>query len=170
MSSRARRWLELLHRIETGILAALLGVLVVLSAAQIALRNLLDTSVTWGDPLLRVLVLWVGLLGALAASREDRQISVDVLSRLLSGRARSAAEAVTAVFTTLITGLLAYHAARFVLSELQAGSPGFGAAPAWALEAILPVGFGLIALRYAILSAVRVRALVGHGAGREAEP
>ena len=96
------RLLDALHRIEDLTLALLLLGMIALAAAQIALRNLFDTSLSWGDPLLRMSVLWVGLLGALAASRDDRQITVDVLSRLLGGRAKTAARAFTSLFTAAV--------------------------------------------------------------------
>jgi TRAP-type C4-dicarboxylate transport system permease small subunit len=105
------------------------------------------------DPMLRVMVLWVGLLGAVTASREGRQISVDVLSRLLSGRARAAVAALTSLFTAGVSAVLAYHGARFVMSEHEFASVAFSGIPAWMLESVIPFAFAAIALRY-----------LGHGA------
>ena len=46
-----------LHRIEDGILFLLMGALVILSCAQILLRNWFDISFLWVDPATRHLVL-----------------------------------------------------------------------------------------------------------------
>jgi len=58
------RWLG---AAEDVLLVVLLAVMIGLAAWQIVARNMLDTAIIWGDPLLRTLVLWVGFLGAVAA-------------------------------------------------------------------------------------------------------
>jgi TRAP-type C4-dicarboxylate transport system permease small subunit len=148
-----------LHRVEDAVLAALLGAIVLLAPLQIALRELFGTGLAWADPLLRALVLWVGLLGALAASRDGRQISIDAISRVLPARARAAAGALTSLFTAGISGLVAYHGARFVHSELRFESVAFSGIPAWLLESVIPFAFGWIALRYLLLALAEARAL-----------
>ncbi len=140
-------------------LALLLLALIVLASAQIALRNLFDTGLVWGDPLSRMLVLWLGMLGALAATRDDRQITVDVLSRPLRGRARSATRALTSLFAAAVTALLAYHAGRFVAFDREAGVAAVAGLPAWHFELVMPFAFGLIGLRYALRTAAQLRAL-----------
>jgi TRAP-type C4-dicarboxylate transport system permease small subunit len=140
-----------LHRVEDAALAVLLGAIVLLAPLQITLRELFETGLAWADPLLRALVLWVGLLGALAASRDGRHISIDAISRVLPARARAAAGVLTSLFTAGISGLVAYHGARFVHSELRFGSVAFSGIPAWWLESVIPFAFGWIALRYLLL-------------------
>jgi TRAP-type C4-dicarboxylate transport system permease small subunit len=144
-----------LHRVEDALLAVLLGAIVLLAPLQIALRELFGAGIAWVDPLLRALVLWVGL----AASRDGRQISIDAVSRVLPARARAAAAVLTSLITAGISGLVAYHGARFVHSELQFGSPAFAGIPAWWLESVIPFAFGGIALRYLLLGLAEARAL-----------
>lgn len=122
--------------------------MIVIASAQIVLRNLFDASLAWGDPLLRMGVLWVGLLGALAASRANEQITVDVLSRWLTGRLHSAASVVASFFTATVAGVLAYHAGRFVAFDREAGVRGVAELPAWLFESVMPFAFGMIAVRY----------------------
>ena len=55
--------------------------MIVLAGTQILLRNLFDSGFVWIDPLLRVMVLWLGLLGATVATRQDKHIRIDLLSR-----------------------------------------------------------------------------------------
>ena len=82
------------------------------------------------------------------------------MSRVLPPRPRAAAGAVTSLFTAGVSGIVAYHAARFVASELRFGSLAFSGIPAWALESILPFAFGAIALRYLLRCATHLGALV----------
>ncbi|MGI9590095.1 MAG: TRAP transporter small permease [Myxococcota bacterium] len=137
-----------LHRLEEAVLALLLGVMIALSGLQILLRSAFDSGLPWADPALRVLVLWVGLLGAVTACRGGRQITVDVVSRLLSGRARAPIGSVTGLFPAGVSGVLAYHGARFVLSEREFASDAFAGIPAWTLQSVIPFAFAAIALRY----------------------
>lgn len=146
-----------LHRLEDAVLALLLGALVVLASLQIALRSLLDTGLPWIDPTLRVLVLWLGLLGAVAASRDGRHITIDALSRLLPERGRAALAAGTGLFTATVSAIVAWHGGRFVASEFEYASAAFAGIPAWTLETIIPFAFGAIALRYAKLSVLEAR-------------
>jgi TRAP-type C4-dicarboxylate transport system permease small subunit len=142
------RTLHVLHRVEDATLALLLGSMILLAPLQMFLRNFFDASIPWADPLIRVLVLWVGLLGAVAASRTNRHISIDVLSRALPTRTRAGVSIATSLFTTIVAGLVAYHSGRFVATEFEYGSVAFSGIPAWMCEVIIPVAFGVIALRY----------------------
>jgi TRAP-type C4-dicarboxylate transport system permease small subunit len=156
----AERAAGALHRFEDALLALLLGAMIVLAPLQILLRGVLGTGLAWVDPMLRVLVLWVGLFGAVVACREGRHITIDVLARLLGGRASAAAGALTSLFTAGVAGVVSYHGGRFVASEREFASIGFSGIPAWALELVIPVAFAVIALRYLGLAGSHLRALV----------
>lgn len=165
----AGRLLGLLHRLEDALLALILGLLVLLAPLQILLRNVFDTGIGWADPLLRVLVLWVALLGALAATRGRRQIRIDVLSRVAGRRVQSAIDGLTSLFAAAVCGVVAYHAARFVASEIEYRTVAFEGVPAWVCELVIPVAFGLIALRYLLYSVGDLRAALA-GAPAEERP
>jgi TRAP-type C4-dicarboxylate transport system permease small subunit len=146
---RALLWIQ---RIENALLAVLVLFLVVLAGAQIVLRDFFDTGLAWADPLMRSLVLWTGMLGALAAVRDDRHIALDVLQRFLSPTAQRIARIATLGFTAIVCAVMAYYSYSLVAIDL-AESAQVGATttlPAWLPEAILPVAFGLMALRFAL--------------------
>lgn len=143
---------------ENAVLVTLLGLLVVLAGGQILLRQL-DVALIWVDPLTRLLVLWVGVFGAVAASRDNQHIAIDALSRFLPARGQLAAGAVAGLFACGVCAVLAYEAARFVVFEHGGNTAALGGVPAWILALVLPLGFGLIAIRYAMLCGSRVRAL-----------
>lgn len=154
------RLVRVLHRVEDGILAAVLTAMILLASAQIVLRNLFDTGLLWSDPLLRVMVLWLGLLGALAATRADKHIVVDILLRVIAARWRSAIQSVATAFTAGVTAIIAYHAARFVYDDYSAGTKVFWEVPAWATELILPLAFGLMTLRFTLQALRHARAFL----------
>lgn len=146
-------WLKRLAWLENSLLVILLTVLVSLAGLQILLRNVWDSGLSWGDPMLRVTVLWVGLLGALVATRDDKHIRIDLLSRYLPPRLQTISHLVTELFSAAICALLAYHGARFAYFDWEANITAFATVPAWVCETILPLGFGLMALRF-LLSAL----------------
>lgn len=152
--------LRKLHKVEDSILAILLFGMIFLAASQIFLRNLFDSGIIWADPLLRVMVLWIGLLGALAATRENKHITIDLLPRFLSETMRGVAKAFTNLFSSIIAAILAYHSARFVAIDYELQAKVFSDIPAWIMELILPIAFTLIALRFLIHTVINIRSLM----------
>ena len=66
-----RSLIGFLQKIESGLLALILFLLIVLAAWQVVARNFFDGGLLWGDGFVRVAVLWVTLIGAMVASRKD---------------------------------------------------------------------------------------------------
>jgi TRAP-type C4-dicarboxylate transport system permease small subunit len=142
---------------ENALLIIMLALMVLLAGTQILLRNFLDMSVLSADQMLRLLVLWVAFLGAVAASRDGKHIHVDAIARWLPPRPRAGVTALTDLFTIGVCGLLAWQAFRFLQSSRASGEEAFDALPVWVAEIILPVAFFLIALRYLLRLVHHVR-------------
>ena len=152
--SHVSRLLRLTGLIEDSLLVLLLAAMVVVAASQIFLRNFFDGALLWADPLLRVAVLWVGMLGAMAATRGDKQISMDVVSRFLPDRGKAGIRVLTDIFTAVVSAVVAWSAYRLVMEDRSAGGLAIALVPVWVCEAILPVAFAVISFRY-LLFAVR---------------
>ncbi len=152
MASRSPSLLERLDRFgryfENSLLCFLLGLMITLGAMQIIQRNFFSSSFVWTDELLRLLVLWLSLVGAVAASRDDKHITIDILSRFLSEKKNHYLRLLLDLFTAAICILLAWHGFRFVQLEMEFASVVLIDLPAWLFETIIPVTFGLIAYRY----------------------
>jgi TRAP-type transport system small permease protein len=149
---------------ENALLIAMLALMVLLAAAQILLRNVMDISIVGADHLLRLLVLWVAFLGAIAASREGKHIHVDAIARWLPGRVKSGVVAVTDLFTLSVCLVLAWQSVRFIQDARESGEMAFATVPVWLAALILPLAFTLIALRYGL----RFMHHVQQARGREA--
>jgi TRAP-type C4-dicarboxylate transport system permease small subunit len=137
-----------LQLIEDSLLIVLLISMVLLANGQIVLRNFFDLGITWVDPLLRVLVLWSGLIGATVASRDNKHIRIDLISHFFKKRIHLVLQAFVGLFTAFICSLIAWHGARWVHMDYQDHLSAFAGLPAWLLEVIIPLAFGLIAVRY----------------------
>lgn len=151
-TSGAKRIIRWLRAIEDTILVTLLMSMLLLAITQIGLRNFYDSGIIWGDALLRVLVLWVGLIGAMVASRKGDHINIDLITRFVNVRLKTVIGFISSFATSIITGLLAYYSYRFVMLEYDDGLVAFAGVPNWTCEIILPISFGVIALRYLALS------------------
>lgn len=148
---------------ETFLLAAVLGAMVLLASAQIVQRNVFGGGWGWADEALRLMVLWVTMLGAIAASGEQRHVSIDALSRYLPHRAGRVVARLIDALAAMVCALLAWYSWEFVAATWAAEERVLGGAvPAWLAQSILPAGFGLIALRHG-LAALRGRAIAVRG-------
>jgi len=138
------------HAEDALLLIILIG-MILLAGAQIFLRNVLDTSLFWGDEMLRLMVLWLAIAGGLAASRLDKHISIAVIDRFLPEAAQLATRVVLDLFTAAICALFAWHSARFVYSSYEFGDTVMRDVPAWTAQIIMPIGFALMAVRHLAL-------------------
>jgi TRAP-type C4-dicarboxylate transport system permease small subunit len=144
---------------EDALMVTLLTGLILLAAGQIVLRNFFDVGFIWGDEALRMLVLWLAVAGAVAASRSDKHINIAVLDRFLPGRFGAAKDLLIHLFTATICGVVAWHSLLFVRTSHEFGDVLLGQVPAWILQAVLPVGFGLICYRYTLFAIGDLRGL-----------
>jgi TRAP-type C4-dicarboxylate transport system permease small subunit len=149
---------ELGRRLETVLLVVILSGLILLASSQILLRNVFSISVNWGDGLIRLGVLWLALLGALAASGEGRHITMGDPNRWLPLRLQRPAGVITDLFATVVTGLFAWFAWTFVSDSREFGDTLLNNVPAWTLQAIMPIAFALMSLRYLVRCVRRLKA------------
>ena len=150
MTDRWERIDEIIGRLEQILLGILLGTMIFVAFIQIVLRNVLSTGLAWGDELVRNLVLWTGFIGAAVATREGKHISIDVVSRWISGKKKTGIEIITNGFSLSVCALLTFAALKFVSNEIQMKSILFLGIPSWASEIILPVTLGVMTFRFCL--------------------
>ena len=141
---------EKISRLEKILIAVLLTAMILLAFLQIVLRNFFSTGIDWGDSLVRYLVVWVGFIGAAIAVREKKHITIDILSRWISGAGNSIVQPVSHLISAVVCGLLTWAGIKFTMFEAQMGSTAFFELPVWIPELIIPVTFGVMTLRYAL--------------------
>lgn len=145
---RFKKVLSFLNRLEEILLDSFLILMVLLGLLQILFRNVLSIGLYWIDPLLRHLVLWVALLGASAATRENRHIAIDLFSGRLGPRSRSIIRACVYCLSAAICFTLVLPAIRFVVSEYEVGKPLAFGIPIWFSQSIIPVMLTVLGLRF----------------------
>ncbi|MCG6973343.1 MAG: TRAP transporter small permease subunit [Desulfobacterales bacterium] len=154
------RFQRVIEHVEDSILVGLLLLMIFMAVLQILLRDVFATGIVWSDVLVRILVLWVGLVGAMVASRQGRHINIDIMDRYLSERAKIVARFVVEFFTALICLIAAYYGLRFVQMEFSMGGRAFAKVPSWLCESIIPFAFMVMAVRYILLSVNNFKKIV----------
>ncbi|MEM7705675.1 MAG: TRAP transporter small permease [Pseudomonadota bacterium] len=145
---------RLIDHLEAALLAVLLFGLVGLSGLQIVLRNGFDEGLVWIDPLLRLAVLWLGLLGAVAAARRGKNIQIDLLGHAVPPVLRRLINTITQLTAAAVCALICWHGTRMVLLEAEFGDTGVLGLPVWLQQSIIPLAFGLMAVIYLIASVI----------------
>lgn len=140
------RWAEDL--LLSGILLSMIG----LASWQIIGRNFFGSNVPVGDELLRIMVLWLTLAGAIAASRADRHIAIALLDRYLDGWKLNLVRFINQAFTATVCALLAWYSFDFVRVSHEFGDTLMRDIPAWILQAPMPIGFAIMCYRHTLLA------------------
>lgn len=141
---------SVLVKTEDWILVGTLCSMLFIAVLQIALRNFFGFGVIWAETLVRVLVLWTALIGAMVATRQGRHINIDVITRYLSEHAKHLIYALVNLFTAAVCLTVMYYSYVFVVLEYQDGSLAFANVPNWLCESIIPISFFIMGARYLI--------------------
>jgi TRAP-type C4-dicarboxylate transport system permease small subunit len=130
------------------LLIVLFTVLVVDVLWGVLTRYLLGGQARWSEELARLVMVWLGLLGAALASREEKHLGLDILVRSLAPPVRNLALLLVHVAVGLF-GLLimAWGGGQLVVERFASGQilPALGISKAWFYMAI-PVSGTLIVL------------------------
>lgn len=137
-------------RLEEILLSVLLTVMIVLACYQIGLRWLTSGGIPWIDPLLRYLVLWSGLLGAVLATARDGHISLDVIGYMLSEKTKLWLGLLTQAFSAIVSFFLFRATLLFIGSEFEYGGNTLFDLPSWVWNLIFPIAFGLICVHFCV--------------------
>lgn len=138
-------------KIESWILVAIVLLMVTMSFAQVVLR-FFSIGILWGDIFLRHLVLWVGFIGASLATREEKHINIDVLSRFMKGKSKLFTRGIVYLFAVYISWLLADAAWEFVMEEKEYETILYDQVAAWPFQIIIPIGFWIMSIRFSLLA------------------
>lgn len=150
MMRKLEKWNEALGRVEKWLVVVMLSVMILLAFLQILLRNAFSTGISWGDSLVRYLVLWVGFIGASLATKEEKHITMEVFSRWFSENSGLYLKRLSQLVSALVCILLTVAGWTFVRNEAQMGEVAFLKIPIWIPQMIIPITFALMTLRFLI--------------------
>lgn len=131
---------------EDVLLAAILSIMVLLPVAEIVFRQLGARGISASTTIVQHCTLGVSMIGAAIAARRGRLLSMGT-AVFLPPRARMLAATVAGTGGAAVSALLAVGSFRFVMNDRAAGTMLWSSIPLWVVEAVLPVGFAVIATR-----------------------
>ncbi len=123
-----------------------LGAMVLIPLLNMVLRS--TTIILPGSSAVQThLTLFVCMIGGAIAAREGRLLALSTVTAFLKGRAKAAAAIFSGSFATAITAVLVLASIEFVLQTRGGEEMWAYGIPKWVVQTILPIGFGLIAVR-----------------------
>ncbi|HEX6691885.1 MAG TPA: TRAP transporter large permease subunit [Burkholderiales bacterium] len=135
-----------LRRLENGALAAVFAITIALPLVEMALRASLGVGIQGIGALVQHATLLLGMLGAAAAARDGRLLTLAV-SGFIKGRAAEAAHLAGRAIAAAVAFLLLWSSIEFVAAEYRGGAKLVYSVPTWVAQLPLPLGYGLIGLR-----------------------
>ena len=131
-------------------LVLMLTAMMIVAVGQIIMREAFGTGFGWADELIRLMVLWLALVGSIAACRENRHIRIDALSHVLPESVVNVLRVVVDLFAAVVCAVIAVQAWRYMQVEIEYGDTVLVDTPAWAAHAIMPAAFALISYRFLV--------------------
>jgi tripartite ATP-independent transporter DctM subunit len=146
----ARGWARA-ERVDEFLAALALALMVAVPLIELAARPLLGAGVDNAAVLVQHLGLLMTMAGALAAERHGH---LTTLGASLAGwggaRHRALLQGLADAGAAAVCAVLALASWRFVASEMAAAQPLAYGVPLWWVQAALPLGFALLALKLAL--------------------
>ncbi|MEO9101426.1 MAG: TRAP transporter small permease [Burkholderiaceae bacterium] len=145
-----RRWMQYVDTAAAYIACLLLFSLMLVVMADVSLRYLFNAPLLWSYEVISVFLLpGLFFLSVSHALGTHAHVSVDILQNYVSDSSRYVFEAITSAVATPVFAFIAWVALQQTLEQFAAGtfhSSGLEL-PSWLTTALLPLGFGLLALR-----------------------
>lgn len=157
------RFMAGIVKAEELLLSLFLGAMILLACYQIGLRWFTSGGLPWIDPLLRYLVLWSGLLGAVLATARDNHIAMDAVGYLLHNRLKQLTRLLIHLFCVVVSFFLFRATLIFIKNEFEFGGSDLFGFPTAVWYLIFPVAFGMILLHFGIGTAAAIQHLIRGG-------
>ncbi len=136
--------------VEDVLLVTLLGGMMLIAVGQVIAREIFETGFFWAGELVRLMVLWLAMVGSIAACRDNRHIRIDAISHLLSDRAVGITRMLVDTFAAVVCGVIAWNAWRYLQLEIEFEDTVLTDTPAWVAHLVVPVAFALLSYRFLV--------------------
>ena len=134
------------HKFENGFAMVLLFSMAIIPVIEMVFRRLFNTGIAGSIVYVQHLTLWVGFVGAVIATRDRRHLTITSLDEFMPAPVKKVASIFRNFISTAVCFALFLASVQLVRSESIAGNL---ALPTWVMELILPIGFIIMALRFA---------------------
>src|SRR6187399_3108700 len=140
---------SILWRVENAFATLAAFGLILLPLVEIVVRTVFSTGIPGAGPFTNHLVLWVAMLGAAIAARDDRLLALATGGFIPEGRWRDIARTVSSTVGAAVAAMLAVGSVEYVRVRYESGRELAAGVPEWITELAFPLAFCLIAARLA---------------------
>ena len=144
-----KAFVDKLNKLEEIIASGLLIATSLVVFYQVILRYVFGTSLIWAEEAARYMIVWFIFLGASMCVRDNSHPTVDILYRYLPKRLQSILNLIIYVVCIIFCGVV-LHSGILVVGSAQRISSTSAAMqiPLWIVYIAVPLGVGLMLLRY----------------------
>ena len=141
---------EILITIEKSLAGLSLLALLILSLAQVVMRNLFEIGFSDIDTITRHLVLFVTFMGAALVSEGNQHIKIDCVTSVINNKKKQKLKIPLLLISSFICSIFFWYALQFWIDERSYAQNNEQLALYLAL--ILPFGFFTLSLHFLLLS------------------
>ena len=139
-----------LGRLEEAFIATLLASASVILFINVVLRYVFNTGVVWAEELVRYEIIWLVFIGGSVAARKGIHIGVEAVLHVLPARLAQALRITVYALCILFCAVLVWYGAELIAQTRMFGQKTSAMqAPFWVIQLAIPVGAGLMGLRFA---------------------
>ncbi len=137
---------------ENTAMIVLLGTMIGVAVFQIVNRQILGGMFTlaWADELVRLIVLWLAMVGSIAACRDNKHIRIDLITHILTGSVITWIKILVDLFAAGVCAMIGWQAWRLIKEEMSWGDTVLGNVPLWLMHAIVPLAFVLVSYQFLV--------------------
>jgi tripartite ATP-independent transporter DctM subunit len=147
-------FMNILWIFEQGVCYTALALMTLLPVAEVAARRVFHTGIPASSGLLIQLLLAVGILSGMLTTKKAEHLSISLIQYLSAeNRFKKFCMVLSGLLCTFITVIIAWTSLPFIKIGLSGRIIGF--IPERAAALILPIGYAVIAFRFARLTPVR---------------
>lgn len=130
-----------------------LSLCTILVNANIFSRYLFSKPIYWAEEVATSLFIWTVFVGSAYAYRSHSHLGVDILVKLLPGKAKNVTQFVISIIEMAVLAMLTYVSAQYVINSWNRTTDVLRM-PRWYFSIAVPIGFGW-SLLYSIIDFVR---------------
>jgi len=119
-----------------------MGVMVLLTVAQVLLRKLFSSSILGTIEMTELMMIVIVFLAFAQTELDDGHIRIDILMKNLSKRVRKSVDVVTQFICSVIFGIMTYAAFIYALDVMESGEVTMDLRiPIYPLDFVIVIGF-----------------------------
>lgn len=134
---------------EEYLLVLLMSLEVIIVFAQVITRFVLKTPLAWSEEIARYMFIWLVWVGAAYATKENKNIKIDILSSKFTGAMKVIADIFTGILFIGLMLFMLYTSGKVTYTVYLSNSIATGShMPMWIAWFSLPLSMALMLFRF----------------------